>query len=215
MPTASGASTHGENVIAMNFLRQVLLVALVALAVAATDVDALSYSAKPIRATVVDAETGEPIEGVIVNAYWHLEDQDGHGLGPFNLTEAVTDAKGVFFMPGWGPLEVPRDSSQPSRRGRLDPDQPWLQVFKSGYKFTTVAGNESTAYLNDPLWSGDPVRTSVWDGKIIRLERFRETDERYLNHLEVVGPECVDDLPVRRLRAGPLGLPRQLVGRVR
>jgi len=164
--------------------RLVLLLLTSALWAVAGNADALSYSAKPIRATVVDAETGQPIEGVIVNAYWHLEDQGGHGLGPFNLTEAVTDSKGVFYMPGWGPLEVPRSPDQPLRRARLDPDQPWLQLFKPGYKFQTVAGNESTSYLNDPFWTGDPVRASAWDGKVIKLERFQGPDERYLRRLE-------------------------------
>ena len=60
--------------------RLVLLLLTSALWAVAGNADALSYSAKPIRATVVDAETGQPIEGVIVNAYWHLEDQGGHGL---------------------------------------------------------------------------------------------------------------------------------------
>src|SRR5207247_6179329 len=63
-------------------------------------------------------------------------------------------------------------------------NQPWLQLFKPGYKFQTVAGNESTSYLNDPFWTGDPVRASAWDGKPIKLERFYGTEEQYLRHLE-------------------------------
>jgi hypothetical protein len=166
-------------------LRRLFLVSqLLAAAAAPLSVQALSYAAKPIRATVVDAETGQPVQGVIVNAYWHLEDQGGHGMGPLNVTEAVTDANGVFFMAGWGPMEVPRDSDEPLRRGRLDPDQPWLQLFKPGYSFKEVAGNESTRYLNDPFWTGDFVRASAWDGRVIKIERFRGSDERYLRRLE-------------------------------
>src|SRR5439155_22191308 len=126
----------------------------------------------------------QPIEGVIVNAYWHLEDQGGHGLGPFNVTEAVTNGKGMFLMSGWGPLDVPRDPKRLLQRGRLPPDQPWLQLFKPGYKFQTVAGDESTSYLSDPFWTGEAVRSSWWDGKVVKLERFQGTDERYLTLLE-------------------------------
>jgi len=168
-------------------LRKLFLVFVASVAVP-LDVHALSYSAKSIRATVVDAETDRPVQGVIVNAYWHLEDRGGHGMGPLNVTEAVTDANGVFFMAGWGPMEVPRDADEPLRRGRLDPDQPWLQLFKPGYSFKEVAGNESTSYLNDPFWSGDSVRASAWDGKDIKIERFRGTDEQYLRHLERSSP---------------------------
>ncbi len=144
---------------------------------------ALSYSAKPIRATVVDAETGLPLEGVIVNAYWHMEDSGGHGLGPLNVTEAVTDASGAFYMAGWGPMEVPRLSNNPLLRPRLDPDQPWLQIFKPGYHFLQVQGDESTSYLNDPTWTGEAVRESAWNGKVIKLETFRGNDKKYLDHL--------------------------------
>jgi len=147
---------------------------------------ALSYSAKPITATVLDAETGKPVEGVIVNAYWHLEDQGGHGLGPFNVTEAVTDSNGGFFMPGWGPMEVPQYPSQPFLRARLDPNQPWLQLFKHGYKFEMVQGDESTSYLDNPFWTGSPVRESAWDGKVIKIERFQGSDRQYVNHLHGV-----------------------------
>lgn len=150
----------------------------------ACDAASLSYSAKPIRATVVDAESGQPIKGVVVNAYWHMEDRGGHGLGPFNVTEAVTDASGAFVMPGWGPMEVPKFSNDPMLYPRLDPDQPWLQFFKSGYRFKRVLGDEPTSYLNDPAWTGDPVRGSYWNDKVIKLERFQGTGAQYLSHLQ-------------------------------
>jgi hypothetical protein len=165
------------------YVRFGLCALLVAICCSARDGTALRYSAKPIRATVVDAETGLPLEGVIVNAYWHMEDSGGHGLGPFNVTEAVTDANGVFYMAGWGPMEVPRLSNNPLLRPRLDPDQPWLQLFKRGYRFLRVQGDESTSYLSDPMWTGDSLRESAWNNKVIRLERFHGTDEQYLNHL--------------------------------
>jgi uncharacterized GH25 family protein len=82
-----------------------------ALLLASLSACATSYSAKPITAKVVDAVTGEPLEGVNVVAHWLMEDpQAGRGQGDLELMEAVTDKSGEFHFPGWGPKAIPRDS---------------------------------------------------------------------------------------------------------
>jgi uncharacterized GH25 family protein len=81
-----------------------------ALLLASLSACATSYSAKPITAKVVDAVTGEPLEGVNVVAHWLMEDpQAGRGQGDLELMEAVTDKSGEFHFPGWGPKAIPRD----------------------------------------------------------------------------------------------------------
>src|SRR3990172_3705709 len=67
----------------------------------------LKYSAEPIEARVVDAETKQPLEGVIVTANWELVEGTLAGgprvLGQMMVMEAVTDANGRFSFPALGP----------------------------------------------------------------------------------------------------------------
>ena len=68
-----------------------------------------SYSAKPIEAWVVDAQTGKPLEGVNVVAHWKLRyGLEGGGSYQLHIMEDVTDKNGRFFFPAWGPKEIPR-----------------------------------------------------------------------------------------------------------
>ena len=56
------------------------------------------YSGKEIRATVVDPETGRPIEGAMIVAVWALETMSGKE--PIQVSEVLSDAKGEFVTPG-------------------------------------------------------------------------------------------------------------------
>jgi hypothetical protein len=129
---------------------------------------AATYSAKPITATVVDAETGEPLEGVNVVAHWVMNDPAWRRAGDLELMEAVTNKEGKFHIPGWGPKGIPSDLPRGTRLGN---DDPGLILFKSGYK---VDGLSNMLQPNRLRPENDiPVRYSDWDGKVIRLEKFK------------------------------------------
>ena len=85
-----------------------------------------NYSALPIAGKVVDADTGEPLEGAIVIAVWQLERGFGlEGTIPssfMNVSEVVTDEDGNYFIEGWGPLRRPE--------GPLS--RVWMSVVPSG-----------------------------------------------------------------------------------
>jgi len=145
--------------------------------------EALSYSALPFEVKIVDAETGLPLEGVIGNALWRLEARGGDNLGNFMATEAVSDEGGVMRMPGWGPLEVPKEKGGYLSQGRLDPNQPTLQLYKQDYWFSLEGAPWESAYLNDPHWTGDLVRRTYLDNRILALKRFKGSMEAYMNQL--------------------------------
>lgn len=119
------------------------------------------YSAAAIEAWVVDADTGQPLEGVIVTANWELDRLifRGYPVGQMMVMETVTDAKGRFYFPAWGPRPRPLD-------GLLDYQDPQLLLFKSGYEFARVT-NTANAPLNT-----SPLREPHWNGKIIKLKKF-------------------------------------------
>jgi len=101
-----------------------------------------TYSAKPISATVVDNDTGRPLEGVNIVVTWELEYvkmegfySESRGEGLMTQMEAVTGSDGKFYIPGWGPAPIP--SGLPER-SMLSPMQPSIRLFKSGYRTHTV-----------------------------------------------------------------------------
>lgn len=125
-----------------------------------------SLSADATDSQVLDADTGQPIEGAVVVAYWEMHRGSFAGdslpCGAADVEEAVTDKDGKFHIPGWGPVHSSCD---------MRSFDPFLYVFKSGYSFARV-GN----YPYDP-----PFVTSThseWNGKPIKLKRFPDPDLR-------------------------------------
>jgi hypothetical protein len=130
----------------------------------------LLYSAEPIEAWVIDAETKKPLEGVIVTANWELTGgwEGSYPVGQMMVMEAVTDAKGRFYFPGWGPkLHL--------GQGKLRDIQPQLLVFKSGYHYRNLA--------NEPRGSAVYSGKSEWSGKKIELKPFTGTEQEYAEHV--------------------------------
>lgn len=126
-----------------------------------------TFSAEPIAAQVVDADTGQPIEGVVVVAHWELHGGSFTGdalpCGVAGVEEAVTDQEGRFHLPGFGPVRVSCDVQI------WNPD---LIFFKPGYEPKSV--NNATT---NPLETVS-VSRSQWDGKVITLSNNRNQDLR-------------------------------------
>ena len=126
--------------------------------------DPPAYFAKEINGQVVDAATGQPLEGVVIVAVWKFYSQGigsgGHG-GALNTLETITDKDGRYHLPGWGPRPRPPFAY-------LDYLDPEITVFKSDYYPESLA--------NEVVGSGNRnrsvVRTSEWDGKVIKLRPF-------------------------------------------
>jgi hypothetical protein len=152
------------------------------------------YSAKEIRATVVDAETGQPIEGGVVVAVWQLEQISGQGPR-LQVTEVLTDAQGKLLIPGWGPK--PRPPLTEFRK-----KSPFLVIFKGGYTpvqlynarkpdfarlramTNLTAGQISyriASYEGNP---SDSTQESLWDGMTIRVEPFRGAPEEWFRNID-------------------------------
>ena len=130
------------------------------------------YWAEAIHARVIDAETGQPIEGVVVVAVWKLYGGGfGHGghHGALFVEETVTDANGEFAFGKWGPRRRPAYAA-------LD-TAPWLLLFKSGYQHR---------FLSNEADSNAALRRSDWTGGIVRLQRFVGTGAERVDALRTV-----------------------------
>lgn len=118
------------------------------------------YRSKEFSGTVVDVQTGMPIEGVVVVAQWiprsWMVGEMGH-YGRVEIYEDVTDKDGKYTIPGWGPkLREPGTY--------LDDGEPEISFFKKGYWYFRVS--------NDGKGGNSALRESVWDGHVIKLKKF-------------------------------------------
>ena len=132
----------------------------------------IPLSAAPIDSQVVDANTGKPIQGAVVVAYWQLRlgslTGDSLPCGAANVEEAVTDKEGRFRLPGWGPI-------MPACNGSMNEGDPEMYVFKSGYHSGRFDNGVSTTNV---------VRTgSTWAGRQMKLKKFQKIDYRDLRPL--------------------------------
>jgi len=140
---------------------------------------AKKYSAEPITTYVVDADTHEPIEGVVVVAAWVLEGglEGGNIKGVMTVMETVTDQSGSFHFAGWGPKSKPKYVRWVDD-ARLKSYAPTIFLFKSGYRIGEIANQSTAAEEHDPS-----THTSDWNRKAIPLKKFAGTLEQYAKDL--------------------------------
>lgn len=160
-----GLGAKAEN--APPSLRHLLLVFVVGLGLPLSAF-AFVYRAAAIDGWVADAETGKPLEGVIVVAHWQLKGglEGGTPVDELQIYETMTDEKGRYHFPGWGPKFA--------LSGRLYSESPELLFFKPGYRWLGVS--------ND-WYRGRDTSTSDWNGKTVKLEPFKGTPLEYDKHL--------------------------------
>lgn len=127
------------------------------------------YSAKPIQGVIVDAQTGEPLVGVIVVAQWILYEPGKGHWRRLHVFETTSDSGGKYQIPGWGPK---RNTGYPWA-GLLDRD-PQISFFKQGYLHSTVQNR----------WDrNESIRFSEWDGKTIKVQKFAGTPDDWARRL--------------------------------
>jgi hypothetical protein len=102
------------------------------------------------------------------------------------VMETATDQKGRFYFPAWGPKTVPPEMPHPMKSPpHLVNRDPQMLLFKSGYKWT---GRENTPMAN---YNKDSLRKSEWNGKTIKMEKFKGDLKEYAAHLEFFHPHFI------------------------
>jgi len=136
-----------------------------------------TYSGEAVFGKVVDAETGEPIEGAIVIGLYELRAgysmEGGIIAGHMHVEEVVTDAEGNYFLIAWGPKP---------RRGKayLNHAGPRLLIFKDGYGFFP----DYTRGPSDDRYSA--VQTSRYTGRTIELKKFSGDRRAYIRQMSII-----------------------------
>ena len=135
----------------------------------------------PITATVVDSETNQAIEGVVVVADWKLTGgfEGSTPAGHLAVMEAVTDNAGRFHFRRWGPRF--------SLLSGLRAEEPELFFFKSGYGSLEI-DNQAAG-----RWHGMRVK-SIVNGTRVKLVKFRGTPEEYFKNVQEFGNTLASNL---------------------
>jgi len=137
----------------MILITRLLLLMSLAMGMEAWGADAY-YTAAPIEAWVVDADTGAPIEGAVVTANWQLVgfsyDTGGRKLGQLEVMETVTDRNGRFHFPGFTKTNTSGNV--------LREEDPQILIFKSRYRYLRAANQypigkegEQGTYRKSPI----------------------------------------------------------------
>ncbi len=123
----------------------------------------------PMTGKVLDAETGQPVEGAVVHAEWTVT----KGCVPsltftefYKASEAITNKSGSFFLPGaLNPLTDLR---------------PKVVIYKKGY----IAWRE---YATFPDYNHERAKNFNWRLRnTFRLERFVEGAYLYSDHMSYI-----------------------------
>lgn len=150
------------------FMRQLLMLGAVLIGIPLSSCATL-YHAEAIEGWVVDAETGKPLEGVIIVAHWEIK----HGISSVpiaqvQILETVTDRNGRYFFPAWGPKTI-------STTGYMGGNSPRILLFKPGYKSAGFTNVYSETYGTS---------TFFYNRKTLKLERFNGALSEYARDLD-------------------------------
>ncbi len=150
------------------------------------------YSSPAVEGKLVDATSGQAIDGAVILAIWREADsRTEHWRGIFYLAETATDEHGQFVIHRWGP----RPSSADSYIDKRDPE---IWVIKSGYLagYFDNAGEsvpmipkstEAPRFLKLPpakmpdwergKYARGATEPSIWNARELRLRKATSADE--------------------------------------
>ncbi len=141
------------------------------------------YWSDATEVRVVDVDTKQPLEGVIVVAVYELYFASmgrGYRDKAFHVIEAVTDWNGRAHLPAWGPKRVPESRHfGPLVFGPfMDSRNPQLILIKDGYGYDMMSSSTPKGHADH--YYRIP---SVWTGLTLVMRRFESSRDRYANHL--------------------------------
>ena len=134
------------------------------------------YRSPEVSAIAVDKDTGKPISGLTVSVscrailYTNLHQLEGNYIfTDIHSATTVTDTNGVFMIPAWGPVSLPRSW------GYFEGD-PVVSFSKAGvnlgYWHNQARGTSSDEIHGFPFQTVDFGKPS-WDGQKLQLPQWK------------------------------------------
>ncbi len=122
---------------------------------------------------VVDADTGEPVEGVVVLLFWYRSFFLLHGGEYFDAVETITDKDGIF--------------KAMRRKINLNPLSntwyPYVRIFKSGYKAIGTTWVLDVFRKEHKRWNSPYKKIIDFEGDLVvfKLKKLSTREERRKN----------------------------------
>lgn len=109
------------------------------------------YTADPMYATIVDEETGLPIQGAQVIAYWELKAglQGNHNQGVLRVDSIFTKKDGTFYFDSWGPIKVPPTADSGARFIRHGP---LVMIYHEWYNIKVIYSSRKDDKKAHRVW---------------------------------------------------------------
>jgi len=152
------------------------------------------------KGKVIDAETGKPLEGVVVLGVWYVTYPNPAGAWReyYDARETVTDGNGEFMIPGMG-LRVL------SNLEVMD-----VVIFKAGYEYEKGSWRSLKEYAEYIKWEGDkpiiPLKKLTMEQRRRRLGPPDPPDEAPKEKIELMLKEINKDR--REQGLGPINVGR-------
>lgn len=132
-----------------------------------------------ISGTVIDAETGKPIDGTIVVGLWRLSEFPGEGFGGYSKVSMVkTDKDGKFTIPFWVTFKPWKFYMY------LHELVPEIAIYKPGYRFHWSHKISRAGFPGDISKTAEEKRILKEKHSIepAKLKRIRTDEERLANY---------------------------------
>jgi len=136
---------------------------------------------KPLKGYVVDAETKQPIDGVIVVAMWRLSQFLSQGFGGYaKVIEVKTDKEGNFKIPFWITFKPWKFNSA------MHDLAPEIVIYKPGYKVYSSHKLMRAGFPEDIVMTPEEKRKikEEYSFNPARLRKIYTDEEIWENHME-------------------------------
>jgi hypothetical protein len=132
----------------------------------------------PVRATVIDEQTGKPIAGAAVAAAWWPTNFFGSKSVITHRATAITDARGQFVLDGMR-LRIRRPWTW------YDVDDPIIYLYAPGYETQRLNNVPLAGSFAGPYDRSSARRRCFWNGKTIAMAPVK-TAEQELEQLQAM-----------------------------
>jgi hypothetical protein len=135
------------------------------------------YRSPEVSGVIVDADTGQPVDGVKVQVTWNsirrTENDHNPDLVNFHTGTAITDTNGLFIIPAWGPMGESRKCHYYEYEPTVSLSQPDCTFSYQGLvcRFINNDNNQDSVTSSAWPWQTVTLDKPSWNGQRLRIHK--------------------------------------------